>query len=106
MEDMTAVLEELQTTIRAAAETVGPAVVGLGRGWGLGSCVVVADGRVLTNAPNVRRDEPTVTFADGRTASGRVAAAGAAPDTALSAGAPPGLAAARGAAHAPRGRAA
>src|SRR2546430_13064233 len=83
MEDMTAVLEELQTTISAAADAVGPAVVGLGRGWGLGSGVVVADGRVLTNAHNVRRDEPTVTFADGRRASGRVAGVDADHDIAV-----------------------
>jgi serine protease Do len=83
MENMTVVLEELQTTISAAADAVGPAVVGLGRGWGLGSGVVVADGRVLTNAHNVRRDEPTVTFADGRTASGRIAAADADNDLAV-----------------------
>src|SRR5947209_16974617 len=83
MEDMTAALKELETTIRSAAETVGPAVVGLGRGWGLGSGVVVADGRVVTNAHNVRRDEPAVTFADGRTAAGRVAAVDADHDLAV-----------------------
>src|ERR1700716_2025597 len=75
MEDMTAVLEELQTTISAAADAVGPAVVGLGRGWGLGSGVVVGDGRVLTNAHNVRRDEPTVVFADDRREAASVLAA-------------------------------
>jgi serine protease Do len=34
--------------------------------------VVIAPGRVLTNAHNLRHDEATVTFQDGRTASGRV----------------------------------
>jgi serine protease Do len=34
---------------------------------------VLGEGRVLTNAHNVRGDEATVTFADGRTAEGRVA---------------------------------
>jgi serine protease Do len=34
---------------------------------------VLGEGRVLTNAHNVRGDEATVTFADGRTAQGRVA---------------------------------
>jgi serine protease Do len=80
---MNAVIEELQNTIRATADRVGPAVVGLGRGWGLGSGVVVADGRVLTNAHNVRRDEPTVSFADGRRESGRVAGVDADHDVAV-----------------------
>ena len=62
----------LQDTIAGAAETVGPSVVGLGRGWGHGSGVVIADGQVLTNAHNLRRDETTVTFADGRRETGTV----------------------------------
>jgi serine protease Do len=66
-------LAEVSSTIQAAAERVGPAVVGLGRGWGRGSGVVVADGRVLTNAHNLRGDEAAVRFADGRTENGRVA---------------------------------
>lgn len=65
-----AVLDELQTSVERVAEQVGPAVVGLGR---FGSGVVVADGQVLTNAHNVRRETRTVVFADGRTAEGKVA---------------------------------
>jgi serine protease Do len=65
-------LEELEGSIQTMAERNGPAVVGLGRGWGVGSGVVIAPGRVLTNAHNLRHDEATVTFQDGRTASGRV----------------------------------
>ena len=72
---MTAVLEELSSTIGGIAERIGPSVVGIGRGWGVGSGVVVADGRVLTNAHNLRRDETTVRFADGRSERGRVAGA-------------------------------
>ena len=34
---------------------------------------MLGDGQVLTNAHNIRSDEVTVTFADGRTAEGRVA---------------------------------
>src|SRR4030088_715428 len=68
-------IQEFSKAISAAAETVGPAVVGLGRGWGLGSGVVVGDGRVLTNAHNVRRDEPTVVFADDRREAASVLAA-------------------------------
>jgi len=68
-----AVLAEVETTVREAVRRVGPAVVGLGRGWGVGSGVVIAPGRVLTNAHNLRHDEVSVTFGDGRRESGRVA---------------------------------
>src|SRR5687767_5978574 len=64
----------LQDTIAGAAEAVGPSVVGLGRGWGHGSGVVIADGHVLTSAHNLRRDETTVSFAEGRRETGTVAA--------------------------------
>jgi len=67
------VLEELEGSVQAAVQGVGPAVVGLGRGWGVGSGVVVAPGKVLTNAHNLRHDEVTITFLDGRRESGRVA---------------------------------
>src|SRR5215212_8076515 len=67
-----AVLEEISQAVRGAAESVGPAVVGLGRGWGRGSGVVIAPGTVLTNAHNLRGDEMTVTFAEGRAESGAV----------------------------------
>ena len=63
----------LQDTIAGTADTVGPSVVGLGRGWGHGSGVVIADGHVLTSAHNLRREETTVSFADGRRESGTVA---------------------------------
>ena len=49
----------MKGSIQTAAERVGPAVVGLGRGWGVGSGVVIAPGRVLTNAHNLRHDEVT-----------------------------------------------
>ena len=68
---MTAI-DELQSTIASVAETVGSSVVGIGsrlRGAG----IVVEDGRVLTNAHNLRSDEVTVTFADGRRARGTIA---------------------------------
>src|SRR5436305_8777600 len=66
------VLDELESVVRAAAQRSGPAVVGLGRGWGVGSGLVIAPGRVLTNAHNLRHAESTTTFDDGRRASGRV----------------------------------
>lgn len=68
------VLEEFEGTIGAAAERTGPAVIGLGQGWGRGSGFVVAAGRILTNAHNLRGDEVTVTFHDGRRETGRVLA--------------------------------
>jgi len=66
-------LNELQSAITNAADEVGPAVVGLGRGWGRGSGVVIAPGQVLTVAHVLRGDEVAVSFADGHTAEGRVA---------------------------------
>jgi len=64
-------LEELSSAIRAVSDTAGSGVVGIGRGI-RGSGVVVADGRVLTNAHNLRGDEVTVTFRDGRSTIGKV----------------------------------
>src|SRR4051812_12329594 len=69
---------DLSEMLAGAAERVGPSVVGLGRGWGLGSGVVIAEGQVLTNAHNLRRGEVAVTFADGRRDSSE--AAGVDPD--------------------------
>jgi serine protease Do len=66
---------EHQDLVAEVAERVGPAVVGLGRGWGLGSGVVIDAGRVLTNAHNLRGAEATVTFADGRRETGEVSGA-------------------------------
>ena len=62
--------DELQTIISRLAETVGPSIVGIGQRWGLGSGIVVAQGQILTNAHNVRGEEVTVTFEDGRTETG------------------------------------
>ena len=67
------VLDELAEATAAVTDKVGPAVVGVGEGWGLGSGVVVDDGVVLTNAHNLRGGEVTVTFADGREARAAVA---------------------------------
>src|SRR5215471_2514448 len=67
------VLQEIEASVQAAWERTGPAVVGIGRGWGVGSGIVISRGRVLTSAHNVRHEEATVTFADGRQERGRVA---------------------------------
>lgn len=77
------VLEELEETIQSAAERFGPAVIGLGSGWGRGSGFVIDSGRILTNAHNLRGDEVTVTFHDGRHESGRVLASDADVDLAV-----------------------
>lgn len=72
---MPGVLEELEAATTRVVEKVGPAVVGIGQGWGLGSGVVTAPGVVLTNAHNVHDGEVDVTFADGRSAKGRLSGA-------------------------------
>jgi serine protease Do len=66
-------VSDLSEAIAAAAREVGPAVVGLGRGWGVGSGVVVAEGQVLTSAHNLHREEVGVSFADGRRETGEAA---------------------------------
>jgi serine protease Do len=66
-------VEEIGTAARAAVEEVGPTVVRIGRGGGRGCGVVIGEGLVATNAHNLRGDEATVTFADGREAIGAVA---------------------------------
>src|SRR3984957_12136172 len=67
------VLDEISASIARLAEDAGPSVVGIGQRWGVGSGIVLGEGRVLTNAHNVRGSQVTVTFADGRTAEGTVA---------------------------------
>src|SRR6516164_845961 len=67
------IFDEIQASIGRLAEEAGSSVVGIGQRWGVGSGIVLSEGRVLTNAHNVRRSQVTVTFADGRTAEGTVA---------------------------------
>lgn len=66
-------IEELQAAVASVAERVGPSIVGIGRGT-RGSGIVLAPGKVLTNAHNLRGDEVTVIFSDGRRVTGTVAA--------------------------------
>ena len=68
-----AILDEIQASIRQLADGAGSSVVGIGQRWGAGSGIVLGEGRVLTNAHNVRGDQVAVTFAGGRTAEGSVA---------------------------------
>jgi serine protease Do len=65
-------LDELQQAITDVAARVGASVVGIGRHQ-RGSGIVIGDGRILTNAHNLRGDEVTVTFGDGRSTRGTVA---------------------------------
>jgi serine protease Do len=69
-----AALRDLAAAVGAVAARVAPAVVGVRRGWGGASGVVVAPGKVVTNAHALRGSEPTVVFADGRRAQAAVAA--------------------------------
>src|SRR3954471_17696434 len=59
-------LAEASELITSSATGAGPAVVGLGPGWRGGSGLVVADGRVLTAAHNLRGERTGVVFGDGR----------------------------------------
>jgi serine protease Do len=77
-------LTDLQATIAAVADRVGPSVVGLGRGWAAGSGVVIAPNRVLTVAHALRGDDATVTLPpDGRRVEGRILGAAAEQDLAV-----------------------
>jgi serine protease Do len=62
-------LTELTGQVLAAC---GPAVVRVGRAEGRGAGIVIAAGSVLTSAHNLRGDETTITFADGRSLTGTV----------------------------------
>ena len=68
-----AILDEIGASIKQLAEGAGNSVVGVGQRWGVGSGIVLGEGKVLTNAHNLRGDRVRVTFADGRTAEGTVA---------------------------------
>lgn len=80
---MAGFLDELQAVVTAVGERVGPSVIGLGRGWGRGSGVILADGRVLTNAHVLRGGEVAVKRADGEFALGSVAGVDADLDVAV-----------------------
>jgi len=67
-----AVLEEIQEAVASITERVGPSVVGVVDGWSHGSGIVIGPNRVLTNAHNIRADEMTVAFDDGRNARATV----------------------------------
>jgi serine protease Do len=66
------IFDEIQASIARLAEDAGPSVVGIGQRWGVGSGIVLGEGRVLTNAHNVRGNHVKVTLADGSTVEGTV----------------------------------
>lgn len=68
-------LDDLTTVLQHVEARVGPAVVSIGRRRGAGSGIVVARGRVVTNAHNVYADVVTVRLHDGSRHEGTVAAA-------------------------------
>src|ERR1700716_1830765 len=69
-----ATIQDVQQAVSKVAETVGPRVVGVSGRRSAGSGVVVAPGKVLTNAHNLSGEEVQVIFAGGRTAAGRAVA--------------------------------
>ena len=64
-------LDDLSSTARSVLAQVGGAVVSIGQD-GRGSGIVIAAGKVLTNAHNLRDRTTLVTFADGRSEQGSV----------------------------------
>ena len=67
-------LTEMQQVIVSVADKAGASVVGIGRNR-RGTGIVVAEGKVLTNAHNLRGEQVTVSFPDGRTETGSVSGA-------------------------------
>src|SRR5580765_3634515 len=63
---------ELSELVRTVSTTAGPSVVAIGR-HGRGSGVIIAPGKVLTCAHNLRDRSASVRFLDGRTTQGTVA---------------------------------
>lgn len=63
-----ATIDGISEAVRAVASGIGSSVVGVAGRRSEGSGVIVASGRVLTNAHNLSSEELNVTFADGRRA--------------------------------------
>jgi S1-C subfamily serine protease len=68
------VVSDLSESARSVLSALGGSIVTIGRD-GRGSGIVIAAGRVLTNAHNLRDRTTLVTFADGRAEQGEVAGA-------------------------------
>ena len=67
-------LTEMQQVIVSVADKAGASVVGIGRNR-RGTGIVISEGKVLTNAHNLRGEQVTVSFPDGRTETGSVSGA-------------------------------
>src|SRR4051794_35008595 len=67
-----AAIDELVDLVRTNETAAGPAIVGIGR-RGRGTGFVVAPGKVVTNAHNLRDQSTEVHFADGRVVQAAVA---------------------------------
>jgi serine protease Do len=65
------VIDDLSTTARSVLAELGGSIVSIGQD-GRGSGIVIAVGKVLTNAHNLRDRTTLVTFADGRAEQGSV----------------------------------
>ncbi len=70
-------IDQLEQELERTATELGPAVVGIGRRWTLGSGVVIGPARVLTTAHNLRgghhrEEQLELAFDDGRRAGGRI----------------------------------
>lgn len=76
-------VQGLQEAVSGVAEAVGKRVVGVAGRRSAGSGVVVAPGRILTNAHNLWGEEVTITFADGRSATARTLGVDAEGDVAV-----------------------
>ncbi len=68
------VIENLSASARTVLGELGASIVTIGQD-GRGSGVVIAAGKVLTNAHNLRDRTTLVTFADGRAEQGEIAGA-------------------------------
>ncbi len=66
--------QELSTSARSILDQLGDSVVSIGRD-GRGTGIVIAAGKVLTNAHNLHDRSTSVTFADGRSVQGTTAGA-------------------------------
>jgi serine protease Do len=67
-------VDDLSSTARSVLGELGPSLVTIGQD-GRGTGIVIAAGKVLTNAHNLRDRTTLVTFADGRAEQGSVAGA-------------------------------
>ena len=68
-------LDDLATVLQRIESRVGPAVVGIGRRRGAGSGIIVAEGRIVTNAHNIHGEAVGVRLHDGTRLDGTLAAA-------------------------------